>query len=114
MLIAKNNIKISHDTFIDNMYNLYITLINNKGFTEQGIETGGFKTWKRKDEYFILDKSTGRLITWHKLLGWNLCSNDTIRDGDWKRFCELLRNDLIANGYEIYVQEELYDYESSL
>jgi hypothetical protein len=94
MLISKKNIKIQNNTFIDSIYTIYSTLHHNKAFTEKGYESDGFKTWRRDDEYYILDKSSGVLVTWHKLLGWNLESNDVLKDEDWRRFCERLKNDI--------------------
>lgn len=100
MLISKKNVKLQNDVFIDNIYDLYLTLYYNKSF-ENGYESNGFKIWKYDDEYYILNKNTGVLVTWHKLLGWNLESNVTLRDVDWQRFCVYLRQDLENNKVEI-------------
>ena len=97
MLICKNNVRLSNNTFIDNIYDIYSTLVNQKAFTETGFETSGYKMWKSNDWYYILDKSTGMLICWYKLLGWNLACNTTLKDDEWKRFCQRLAEDLENN-----------------
>lgn len=101
MLISKKNVKLSNNNFIDNIYPIYVALSVNDAFTEKGYESDGFKTWKRNDEFYILDKSTGILVTWWKLLGWNVASNTVLRDGDWSRFCYALRKDLQNNNIVI-------------
>ena len=91
MQISKNNVRLQNNTFIDNIYDLYCELSNKKAFTEIGYESGGIKVWRYDDEYYILDKTTGILVTWHKLLGWNLETNTKLNDQAWIRFCERLK-----------------------
>lgn len=110
MLISKRNIRLETNTFIDEFYTIYHTLFENKAFTENGFESNGFKIWKRKDDYYIVDKTTGIIVTWYKLLGWNLCCNTPMKDSDWVDFCNRLRADLEANKINIISITESVDF----
>ena len=102
MLITVKNIKIQNNKFIDNIYFLYHTLLNKQAFTTNGFETKGFKIWKFEQNYYILDKTSGIIVTWYKLLGWYLASNVPMKDSDWEVFCKRLKDDMEANDIEIY------------
>lgn len=107
MLIANNNIKLSNNSFIDNVYSIYTALNSNKCFNEKGYESKAFKIWKHEEDYYILNKSTGVIVTWWKLLGWHLCSNAQLKDADWKRFCELLKEDLENHKIQVGCPDEI-------
>lgn len=100
-MISNKNIKLSNNTFIDELYPIYCALSNNKIFSDKHYESAGFKIWKYEDNYYILDKSMGVIVTWWKLLGWHVASNIPLRDDDWKRFCSCLKKDLQSNGLEV-------------
>lgn len=101
MTISTRNIRCNSNVFIDNIYNTYVVLSKHKAFTKEGYENDGFKIWRRDDEYYILNKSTGIIITWHKLLGWQLASNFVLKNADIIRFCELLKENLQANDINV-------------
>ena len=110
MLISTKHIKLQHNEFIDEMYDIYNTLRAYNAFVDNSnFETETFKVWKYKDNYYILDKRSGRLITWYKLLGWNLSSNDTMKLDDFKRFCQNLRNDFAENSIIVLGPGEMLD-----
>ena len=101
MIISVKNVRVQNNKFIDNIYLIYHTLFNRKIFTDSGYESNGFKIWRYNDEYFILNKSTGVIVTWHKMLGWYLASNTVLKDIDWTSFCKQLKDDLESNNIEI-------------
>jgi hypothetical protein len=106
MIMSVRNVRLSNNNFIDNIYDIYVSLNVNSIFSDKGYESNGFKIWKFEDTYYILNKSNGILISWWKLLGWNVECNTTLRDNDWESFCDRLRNDLEINGI-IVAQMEL-------
>ena len=99
MKIDSKNIRLSDNKFIDEIYDIYNLLLEKELF-KKGYESKGFKVWCHDNDYYILDKSTGVLITWWKLLGWHLASNMVFKDYHCEGFAYAFRQDLIANGYD--------------
>lgn len=87
-MITAKYIKLEHDDFIDSVYGLYLTLLDLGAFTHSGLENDDFKMWKYDDNYYILDKSSGLIVTWSTLLGYHLKSNEYLCKNKWKKLCD--------------------------
>lgn len=75
----RTKLRVDRDVFIQKIYNIHLALVD---LYDKGVETDQFKIWRMNDNYYILDKYDGVLISWYKLLGWCLSCN--IRIGEHK------------------------------
>lgn len=98
------NMYVNSNDFISSLYDIYCALVNNKSF-EKGYESDAFKVWSYEHNYYILDKSTGIIVTWYKLLGWQAACNIELIDNIWLEIIDRLFADLNAHNIHVELTE---------
>lgn len=76
--------KIDRDIFI----RIFKKIDNYEDVTENGFENEGCKIWSWEEETYILEKSTGIIVSWYKHLGrCNWCNRD-LTIGQYEMFSQ--------------------------